>query len=239
MNPRRPSVFSFVFALLSCGVVSLALAGTNQKPEHPEPVVPSTAPLEPGMVPCGNLIYAGNRSSVCFADKFLSDTAAATTLKVEKHFRAVRLDSDGLFNLPFCVFSGEEAFTLTDRERKNLRHYLLNGGFLVSSPSCSNEDWDKSLRKELELALPEYKLTKIPMTHPVFSVLNKIDTLKCKNGNTAMLEGLEVNGRLVMIHSKEGLNDVGNATGCCCCGGNEILASAEVNVNILTYALLY
>jgi hypothetical protein len=223
---------------LTCAAATV-LAGTNQKPANPDPVVPFTAPLEPGVVPCGNLIYAGSRSSVCFADHFLGDVATGTTVQVEKHFRAVRLDSDRLFDLPFCVFSGEEAFTLTERERKNLRQYLLNGGFLLSSPSCSNADWDRSLRKEIELALPEYKLVKIPMSHPVFSVLNKIDTLKCKNGNTALLEGLEVNGRLVMIHSKEGLNDVGNAKGCCCCGGNEILKSASVNVNILTYVLLY
>ena len=77
------------------------------------------------------------------------------------------------------------------------------------------------------------------MTHPVFSIVNRIDSLKCKSGNTALLEALEVNGRLVMIYSKEGLNDVGNAKGCCCCGGNEILKSALMNVNILTYALLY
>jgi hypothetical protein len=236
MNASLPVCLSLLFVT---SIGSSLFAGTNQKPANPPPVVPSTAPLVPGMIPCGNLIYAGNRSSVCFADKFLTDAATTTTAKVEKNFRAVRLDADNLFDLPFCVFSGEEAFTLTERERKNLRHYLLNGGFLLSSPSCSNEAWDKSLRKEIELALPEYKLNKIPMTHPVFSVLNKIDTLKCKNGNTALLEGLEVNGRLVMIHSKEGLNDVGNAKGCCCCGGNEILQSAAVNVNILTYVLLY
>lgn len=226
-------------ALLMCAGVFAPSAFAAGKEANPAPLVPSTAPLEPGVIPCGNLIYAGNRSSVCFADKFLTDAAGATTLQVEKKFRAVRLDSDGLFDLPFCVFSGEGSFTLTERERKNLRQYLLNGGFLLSSPSCSNAAWDKSLRTELELALPEYKLNKIPMTHPVFSVLNKIETLRCKNGNTALLEGLEVNGRLVMIHSKEGLNDVGNAKGCCCCGGNEILGSALVNVNILTYVLLY
>ena len=53
-----------------------------------------------------------------------------------------------------------------------------------------------------------------------------------------MLEGLELDGRLVLIHSVEGLNDVHNAKGCCCCGGNEILESARVNVNIFTYVLL-
>lgn len=230
-----------IFILLLTFVLSAACAnaGVNQEPTDLPPPTPSTAPLEPGIIACGNLIYAGDRSSICFADKFLSDVAAQTTLNVEKKFRSVRLDSDQLFDLPFCVFSGENAFTLTDRERKNLRKYLLNGGFIVSSPSCSNADWDSSLRKELALALPEYPLTRIPMSHPIFSIVTQITELSCKEGNIATLEGIEVNGRIVMIHSKEGLNDVHNAKGCCCCGGNEILQAAAVNVNLFTYALLY
>ena len=42
-----------------------------------------------------------------------------------------------------------------------------------------------------------------------------------------------------MVYSQEGLNDVGNAKGCCCCGGNEIMQAAAVNLNVLVYALLY
>ncbi|AHF93034.1 hypothetical protein OPIT5_25315 [Opitutaceae bacterium TAV5] len=240
MNRSR-TVFPFRPVLLLTGLaVALFSATPPLRAAKTEEIhTPTVAPLEPGRIACGNLIYAGNRSSVCFADKFLGDVAKETTLETEKKFRFVRLDSDTVFDLPFCVFSGEGSFTLTDRERRNLRQYLLNGGFLLSSPSCSNADWDASLRKEIALAMPEYPFTKIPMTHPVFGVLNQITALTCKEGNTAMLEGMEVNGRLVMIHSKEGLNDVGNAKGCCCCGGNEIRQSAAVNVNILVYALLY
>lgn len=234
MNAR-----TFLITLVAVAALPLGAAGVNKRPDLESPPSASTTPLEPGVIPCGNLIYAGTRSSVCFADKFLKDVAKETTLQVEKQLRHVRLDSEDLFNLPFCLFSGEEAFTLTDRERKNLRAYLLGGGFLLSSPSCSNAPWDKSLRKEIELAVPEAKLTKIPMNHPVFATVNKVATLKCKNGNTTQLEGLEINGRIVMIHSAEGLNDVAHAKGCCCCGGNEILDSARVNVNIFTYAVLY
>jgi hypothetical protein len=228
------TAFTLLAALLLLGA-DRSFAG------HPplETPVPSTAPLQPDMVACGNLIYAGDHSSVCFADKFLGDVATATSIHVERKFREVRLDSDALFNLPFCVFSGEDAFTLSEGERKNLRRYLLGGGFILSSPSCSNPDWDASLRRELALALPEYPLRKISMSHPIFSTVNRITSLPCKNDNTALLEGVEVNGRLVMIYSREGLNDVQNATGCCCCGGNEILNAAMVNVNIFTYALLY
>ena len=33
-------------------------------------------------IQCGNLVYAGNKSSICFADKFLTDVARETTLNV-------------------------------------------------------------------------------------------------------------------------------------------------------------
>ena len=53
------------------------------------------------------------------------------------------------------------------------------------------------------------------------------------------LDGLEINGRLVLVYSKDGLNDVQHASGCCCCGGDEIQNPARVNVNVFTYAVLY
>ena len=69
--------------------------------------------------------------------------------------------------------------------------------------------------------------------------MKEIRRLTDKKGGTTFVEGLEINGRLVMVYSKDGLNDVANAKGCCCCGGNMIIEAAEVNVNILTYSLLY
>ncbi|EEF63268.1 DUF4159 domain-containing protein [Pedosphaera parvula] len=204
-----------------------------------ETSVRSAAPVDLTRIQCGNLIYAGNKSSVCFADKFLSDVARDTTLDVGKHFCPVKLDADTLFDYPFCVFSGNESFTLTQRERDNLKKYLSNGGFLLASPGCSDEKWDASFRKEMRLCFPEAALKKIPMSHPVFSVVNKITRLVDKHGVLVMLEGLELNGRIVAIYSKEGVNDVAHAEGCCCCGGNEIADPAKVNVNIFTYSLLY
>jgi Domain of unknown function (DUF4159) len=197
------------------------------------------APVDLTRVQCGNLIYSGNKSSVCFADKFLSDVARDTTLDVGKHFCPVKLDADSLFDYPFCVFSGNESFTLTQRERDNLKKYLNNGGFLLASPGCSDEKWDASFRKEMKLCFPDQPLKKIPMSHPIFSMVNKINRLVDKHGVPVMLEGLELNGRLVAVYSREGLNDVAHAEGCCCCGGNEIADPAKVNVNIFTYALLY
>jgi hypothetical protein len=205
---------------------------------------PPTTPAAPArsdltLLQCGNLIYGGNKSSVCFADRFLSDVASQTSLRVNKKFCPVRLDADGLFDFPFCVMSGNENFTFTPKERQMLRKYLTQGGFLMVSPGCSDEKWDKAFRQEMKVCFPEYALQKIPMTHPIFSMVNPIPRLTDKHGKPVVLEGLEINGRLVLVYSKEGLNDVEHASGCCCCGGNEIKDPAKVNVNVFTYAVLY
>jgi hypothetical protein len=203
--------------------------------------VAPAAPVHSDMtlLQCGNLIYAGDKSSVCFADHFLTDVANQTNLRVNKKFCPVRLDADAVFDYPFCVMSGNENFALTQKERQQLRKYLTQGGFLLVSPGCSDEKWDKSFRQEMKLCFPEYPLQKIPMTHPIFSIVNPISRLVEKHGQQVYLEGLEINGRLVLVYSKEGLNDVEYAQGCCCCGGNEIQGPAKVNVNVFTYAVLY
>jgi hypothetical protein len=191
------------------------------------------------LLQCGNLIYGGSQSSVCFADRFLTDVAQQTNLRVNKSFCPVRLDAEALFDYPFCVMSGNEDFSLPEKERTQLRKFLTEGGFLLVSPGCSDEKWDKAFRRELKICFPQYALQKIPMTHPIFSTVNQIPRLTDKHGSLVSLEGLEINGRLVLVYSKDGLNDVSHASGCCCCGGNEVNDPARVNVNVFTYAVLY
>src|SRR6185503_13105750 len=131
---------------------------------------------------CGNLIYAGNQSSVCFADRFLSDVAAQTNLRVNQKFWPVRLDAEAVFDFPFCVMSGNDSFTLSDKERKQLRKYLTQGGFLLVSPGCSDEQWDKAFRKEIKLCFPDVALKAIPAKHPIFSLVHQIPQLTEKHG---------------------------------------------------------
>jgi hypothetical protein len=246
----RAAFVTNVCAVIAVGILaipSFALAvGAGASPERKQQeleaalvAAASAVKADLTKLQCGNLVYASNKSSVCFADKFLTDVAAKTHLEVGKTFVPVRLDADSLFDFPFCVWSGEDTFTLTQKERANLRRYLMNGGFILYSPGCSDPRWDAALRKELKLIFPEQQLAKIPMSHPLFSTVFKIPVLTDKKGKSVQVEGLEINGRLVMIYSADGLNDVGNAKGCCCCGGNMITESALVNVNAFTYALLY
>lgn len=192
-------------------------------------------------VQCANLIYAGTHTSRCFSDAFLSEVQKKTAIKTERRFKSVKLDSNELFKYPFIVMTGENNFFLKKKERENLKHYLENGGFLLASAGCSNKDFDTAFRRELKRIFKERKLETIPMSHPIFSTLNKITkiTTKSDTGGVVLLEGMTVNDKLVLVYSREGLNNTANTKDCCCCGGNEIKNSLELNVNILVYALLH
>jgi hypothetical protein len=187
---------------------------------------------------CGNLVYGNNQTAICFADAFLTDAAKQTGLNIAPGFTRLALANDEVFNTPLCIFTGQGDFVLKNAERTNMRRYLENGGFILASPGCSNELWNTAFHREIALALPGYKLAAIPMTHELFSTVNKITSLNVK-GRPSQLFGVFINGRLALVYSPEGLNDARSASGCCCCGGAEISESREVNVNAVAYALLH
>jgi len=192
-----------------------------------------------GAIECANLVYAGTQTSKCFSDEFLRLAEEKSTLRTERRFKQVKLADEELFGFPFAVMTGEESFMLSDAERRNLKAYLENGGFLLASAGCSSRNWDASFRREVTRAFPGSQLKKIPMDHPIFHTVSDVKHLELSHGGQAQLEGLELNGKIVLIYSPEGLNDTAHMTGCCCCGGNEIRNSVSVNVNILAYALLH
>lgn len=190
-------------------------------------------------IQCGKLVYGRNQSAVCFADRFLQRFARETHLQVADKFKKVRLDSDGIFDTPFCAFSGENSFKLSEKERKNFRDYLMKGGFIVSSPGCSDKSWDRSFRAEIKAIFPDNKLVKIPMNHLVFKTVKNIPKLSTSRKSSTLLEGLIIDGRLALVYTLDGVNQARYAKGCCCCGGDEIKQASDLNVNLLTYALLY
>ena len=227
---------------LAAGAVLLAAGlAISQRSGAPSPSAPDDAmQTEQGVVCCANLIYAYNKTSVCFADEFLSQLRKDTNIRANRRFRPVKLDSDELFAFPFAVMTGEGSFRLTDQQRANLRDYLTRGGFLVASAGCSSSAWDASFRAEIRRIFPDLNLKELPMSHPIFHMVYDIDALKTKTRVKAVLEALEYDDRIVLVYSPEGLNDTGQAgPGCCCCGGNEILNARQVNANLLAYALTH
>lgn len=225
-------------AVAAAGVL-LAMSAAGS-PEKPTSSYLSNKDSREGMVQCANFIYGRNKSSVCFSDEFLAQIQKDSHICTNRRFCPVKLGSEELFEYPFAVMTGEGSFTLTVSQRENLRNYVKRGGFLVASPGCSSSSWDASFRAELRGIFPDVSLIKLPMSHPIFHTVYDIKKLKTKSRSDAYIEAMELDGRIVLIYSKEGLNDTANAgPGCCCCGGNEILNAKQVNANLLAYALTH
>jgi hypothetical protein len=237
MNRKR------LFVIAGITVAALAVATVTTVGQTAGP--PATAgggggDSRQGVVQCANLIYARDRSSVCFSDAFLAQVQKDTNIKTNRRFYSVKLDSAEVFGYPFAVMTGEGSFSLPQTQRRNLRDYLTRGGFLVASAGCSSQAWNLSFRAEIRQIFPKRKLKKLPLSHPIYHTVYDIKNLDTKRqGVKTLLEGLEIDGKIVLVYSPEGLNDTPNTVGCCCCGGNEIHNAKQVNANLLAYALTH
>ena len=71
------------------------------------------------VVQVANLVYAGSKSSECFADHFLVRTENDSTISTSRRFHAVKLSSEDIYNYPLLIMTGEGEFVLGDAERRN------------------------------------------------------------------------------------------------------------------------
>src|SRR5205085_1675781 len=150
----------------------------------------------------------------------LSQIKRETHINTDSKLAPVKVESADLYQFPFAVMTGEGDFTLTKSQRDSLRNYLSNGGFIVASAGCSSQPWNASFQEEIRAIFPELKLKNIELSHPLFHTVYDIKRLDCrKSSGQAHLEGLEIDGKIVLIFSSDGLNDTSKAgDNCCCCG---------------------
>ncbi len=241
----EPAASSPSTADSAAALVSSAPGTTANQPTATD-VVPEPKQVggeSDSIVQVANLVYAGAKSSQCFADHFLIKAEKETSISTSRRFHAIKLSSDEIYNFPLVIMTGEGAFTLPDQERSQLARYIRRGGFLLASAGCSSKEWEQSFRKEMALVFPDAPLESLNMEHPVFHTVTDINSIElghgCTPGTSPGLEGISFGGRLGVLYSQDGLNDTQHTHGCCCCGGNEIVNAIDINVNVLAYALTY
>ncbi|MEO8794101.1 MAG: DUF4159 domain-containing protein [Daejeonella sp.] len=78
----------------------------------------------------------------------------------------VEVGSTELFNYPFVYLTGHGNITFSDQEAKNLRNYLVGGGFLHID---DNYGLDKFIRPQMKKVFPELNFTELPPNHPIYN----------------------------------------------------------------------
>jgi hypothetical protein len=227
---------------ISCMIAALAGArsATDATKARDSGVVPDPAAVggeSTSIVQVANLVYAGTKTSECFADHFLRRAELDSSISTSRRLHSVKLSSDEIYNFPLLIMTGEGDFELPTEECDNLRRFVERGGFLLASSGCSSNEWNRSFRRAMVKIFADHKLEKLGQDHLVFHTVYDINKLEARHGTPQPLEGIHFGKRLGVLYSQDGLNDTSNTQGCCCCGGNEITNAEQINVNILIYSL--
>ncbi len=112
--------------------------------------------------------------------------------------------SSDIFNYPFIHMTGHGNVFFSSEDVKNLRKYLLNGGFLHID---DNYGMDKYIRKEIKKLFPEAELKELPVSHPIFNSFyhfpNGLPKSHEHDGKRPQAFGITINNRLVLLYTYE------------------------------------
>ncbi len=123
---------------------------------------------------------------------------------LSRDYPTVEVASSELFLYPMVHMTGHGNVVFSSEEVKNLRSYLLAGGFLHID---DNYGLDKYIRREMKKVFPEADFVELPFTHPIyhqkFDFPNGLPKIHEHDNKTPQGFGLFVEGRLVCFYSYE------------------------------------
>jgi len=121
----------------------------------------------------------------------------------------VKPESLDIFEYPYIHMTGHGNVFFSEEDAKNLRNYLLSGGFLHIDDNYGMEPY---LKKELIKVFPEKELKELPINHPIFNSYYKfpkgLPKVHEHDGNQPQALGISFEGRLVLLFTFE--SDLGD-----------------------------
>lgn len=185
----------------------------------------------------------------------MKQLALDTGLRVSAEKRELSLTEDSLFDYHLVFMHGRQAFTLSDRERKQLRAFIERGGMVLADAVCSSAEFAESFRREMTAIFPEVPLRPIPARHAMFSdAFGGFDlssvTLRDprRSGNAGPLradvlqvppelEGLQLGERYGVIFSKYDLSCALERQSSLECTGYARDDAAKIGINVVLFSL--
>ena len=130
------------------------------------------------------------------------NTSIGTAINPEP--ATVEVGSPDIFNYPFVHMTGHGNVVFSTQEAKNLRNYLLAGGFLHID---DNYGMDKFVRPQMKKVFPELDFVELPFDHPIYHqkyvFKNGLPKIHLHDNKPPQGFGLIYEGRLVCFYTYE------------------------------------
>ncbi len=150
--------------------------------------------------------WYANKTALPNLSKFCNQNLG-TTFNTEE--TVAEIGSAEIFNYPILYLTGHGNILFSDQEAKNLRQYLLSGGFIHID---DNYGLDKFVRTEMKKVFPELDFLELPASHPIYhqkySFQNGLPKIHAHDGKTAQGFALIYQGRTICFYTYE--CDLGN-----------------------------
>ncbi|MDC1325385.1 MAG: DUF4159 domain-containing protein [Flavobacteriales bacterium] len=150
--------------------------------------------------------WYSNPTSIANLVRFCNENIQTT---IQQKSVTVTPNSIDIFDYPLVHMTGHGNVFFTQDDAKNLRSYLLSGGFLHID---DNYGMDQYLRKELIKIFPNKELKEIPVDHPIFSYVfnfpEGLPKIHEHNNDRPQAFGLYEKGRLMLLYTYE--SDLGD-----------------------------
>lgn len=171
-----------------------------------------------------------------------------SSINLEKRWNVGKVDDlQSMIPYPFLFMHAELSPALQVAHRRNLREYLLRGGFLYAEdcvigknrkPTGSPQDmFFTTMIEELPRIVPEAKLELLPKDHPIFHCLYHLNNgLPHMQGVPHGLHGLTLNDRVLAVLSPSD-NHCGWTNGDRWFSQSKRVQSMQMGANIYVFAM--
>lgn len=159
---------------------------------------------------------------------------------------------ENLFRFPFVYMHGRSQFNYADEQIAKLREHLERDGTLFADSCCGREPFDTAFRAFADklFSEPDRKLKPIPVDHALFGGqigtsgplgydVRKVQYTRAmpRPEGEPFLEGIEINGRWVVIYSKWDIGCALERHQGSDCRGYTHESAVKIATNVVLYAL--
>jgi hypothetical protein len=210
-----------------------------------------------GPIRIAKLLHGGgcNDAPGALANLLRAASQGELKLRISTTQQDLRASDPQLRRYLLAFMHGRHDFRFTPAEQTELRGYLEDGGTLLADAICGSKEFAEAFRRELAVVLPDAKLQRIPITHPLFSErAGGFDIHRVSRREPAVeaagqplrsrvrevepeLEGIEIDGRLAVIFSPFDISCALEQHEALQCRGYTQQDAARIALNVLMYAL--